>query len=243
MIRPALTALLEAFGSLPGATFATDGDVARCATPIAWPFFNGLLAGPDADPAVVEDALTTLPRPFFVWELADTPPGVIAAATAVGAQSFAGREPWMQAPIAGLPEAQVPDGVTIEDVGGLEGHREWARTMGEIYDFPPAAVTGWTTPAELTGGEDLPWRCWVARIDGVPVGTSMVFTDGAVATLYGVGTAAVARRRGIGALLTVYPLQQSGAEVAGLFASPEGAALYRTLGFDENGWVTRHITR
>jgi len=243
MIRGYLSALLEAFGSLPGATFATDGGVARSATPIAWPFFNGLLAGPGADPATVDAALATLPRPFFLWELEDTPPEVLAQGVVAGLRPFSEREPWMSAHIDELPEVAPPDGVTIEEVGDLEPYREWARTMGAVYDFPAAGVEGWTKPAELVGGADLPWRCWIARIDGVPVGTSMVFTGGGVAGLYGVGTAASARRRGIGRLLTVHPLRQSDAEFAGLFASVEGAALYRTLGFREDGWVTRHLAR
>jgi ribosomal protein S18 acetylase RimI-like enzyme len=234
VIRAHLTALLEAFGSLPGATFARDGGVPRTATPIRWPFFNGMLPGPDADPAVVEDALATLPRPFFLWELEDTP-----TITTDGLRPLFGREPWMDARVEDLPDTEIPDGVTLEEVHGRERYRAWAEAMGAVYGFPRAGIDGWARPGELT--DDLPWRTWIAHLDGEPVGTSMVFVGGGVAGLYGVGTSAAARRRGIGRLLTVLPLQASGAEVAGLFASPDGAALYRTLGFEETGWVTRHI--
>lgn len=230
VIRAHLTALLEAFGSLPGATYADDGGVPRSATPIAWPFFNGLLPRPDADAAAVQEALATLPRPFFLWELEDSPP-----VPRDGMHPLFGREPWMAARIDALPDAPLPAGVTIAEVGG----RAWSEAMGAAYGFPRAGIDAWARPSELT--DELPWRTWMARLDGEPIGTSMVFVGGGVAGLYAVGTMAAARRRGIGRLLTVHPLRASGAEVAGLFASPDGAALYRTLGFEETGWLTRHI--
>lgn len=231
MIRAHLTALLEAYGALPGAVFADDGDVPRAATPIAWPFFNGLLPGPDADVATVERALAELPRPFFFWELEDTPAGALAAAREAGLRPLFGREPWMNVRVADLPDIASPDGVSLEET---PDQRVWAEAMGAIYGFPRAGIEAWSRPQPS-------WRLWVARLDGEIVGTSAVITAGGVAGLYGVGTAAAARRRGIGRLLTVPPLQASGAEVAGLFASPDGEALYRTLGFETTGWLTRHI--
>jgi ribosomal protein S18 acetylase RimI-like enzyme len=233
VIRAHLTGMLEALGSLPGATFAADGGVARSGTPIRWPFFNGVLPGADADLDVVAEALATTPRPFFFWELEDTPPAALRLAREAGLRPLFGREPWMDARIADLPDVELPDGLTLEDG---RGGRAWAEVMGAVYGFPPAAVEAWATP-----GETFPWSTWMARLHGEPVATSAVVTCGGVAGLYGVGTAPSARRRGIGRVLTVTPLRASGAEVAGLFASPDGEPLYRGLGFQTTGWLTRHI--
>ena len=35
--------------------------------------------------------------------------------------------------------------------------------------------------------------------------------------------------------------QGAGEDVAGSFATDEGMALYRALGFEENGWVSRRL--
>jgi hypothetical protein len=49
------------------------------------------------------------------------------------------------------------------------------------------------------------------------------------------------RRRGIGRLVTLVPLAESGEELAGFFSTREGEPLYRSLGFERRGWVSRWL--
>jgi hypothetical protein len=242
--HPHLREYLAAVGTLPGARFCEEDGIAWCTAPIGWPMFNGVLATPEGLPATAERAIGEVVAhglPWFLWELPDTPPAVVDAATAAGAERFDDRAPWVEAQVAGLPDPAVPAGVTIEEVVDEDGHRTWARTLRECYGFPPAGEEMWLEPGRLCGWTGLPWRQWVAYADGTPVGVAMLFCGGGVAGLYGVGTLERARRRGIGRLLTLVPLKDSGQPVTGFFATPDGLALYDTLGFEPNGFVTRHL--
>jgi hypothetical protein len=237
-----LRAYLSAVGRLPGAALQERGEVLWCRSTIPWPMFNGAIATGDGDGAAEAVAsLAEAGRPWFVWELPDSPPAIVEAAVEAGASEFDRRAPWMQARIADLDEPELPAGVTIEEVRDEAGHRLWAATTREIYEFPELGERAWTMPGELLGWSGLPWRQWIAYADGEPAGVTLLFRGGGIAGLIGVGTKAAARRRGIGRLVTLLPLKQSGEEVAGFFASDEGMPLYRALGFEEHGWVTRWL--
>jgi ribosomal protein S18 acetylase RimI-like enzyme len=75
----------------------------------------------------------------------------------------------------------------------------------------------------------------VARVAGRPVGTAIVRWAAGTACLGGIGVAEPFRRRGIGRAVTVAAAQHAagrpGTDVVWLHATPDGAALYETLGF------------
>jgi hypothetical protein len=73
------------------------------------------------------------------------------------------------------------------------------------------------------------------------VAVTLMFRGGGIAGLFGVGTKAAVRGRGLGRLVTLLPLKESGEEVAGFFATPDGARLYERLGFERRGWVSRWL--
>jgi F0F1-type ATP synthase membrane subunit c/vacuolar-type H+-ATPase subunit K len=240
-----LRAYLGAVASLPGGELQERGGVLWCRTTIPWPMFNGVIASPELGACdAVQPALEALAaggRPWFLWQLPDTPEDVLAAAVHAGASDFDRRAPWLEAEVAALEDPALPGGVTIEEVTDEAGHRLWAATTREIYGFPPLGEQAWAMPGELTGWRGLPWRQWIAFADGEPAGVTLLYCGGGVAGLFGVGTKAAARRRGIGRLLTLLPLKASGEERAGFFATAEGEALYRTLGFERRGWVSRWL--
>jgi hypothetical protein len=234
-----LRAYLSSVASLPGGELHERDGVLWCRTTISWPMFNGAIGSGEAAADAVR-SLVEGGRPWFAWELPDSEPGLVEAATQAGARQF-DRSPWMQARIADLAEPELPAGVTIEEVEDEAGHRRWAATMREIYGFPELGEHAWTMPGELLGWTGLPWRQWIAYADGEPAGVTLLYCGGGIAGLIGVGTKASARRRGIGRLVTLFPLKRSGEEVAGFFATEEGMHLYRALGFQENGWVSRWL--
>jgi ribosomal protein S18 acetylase RimI-like enzyme len=74
----------------------------------------------------------------------------------------------------------------------------------------------------------------VQHADGVSVSTALTILSGEGAGVYWVGTAAHARRSGLGELCTRLATNAgfaSGASVVTLQASPYGEALYRRLGY------------
>jgi hypothetical protein len=239
-----LRAYLKAVAGLPGGELHERDGVVWCRSGIPWPMFNGAIATADGDGDGAADAVASLVDgglPWFAWELPDSPPALVEAAVRAGAREFDRRAPWVQARVADLDEPELPDGVTMEEVVDEAGHRLWAAMMREIYGFPELGEQAWTMPGERLGWSGLPWRQWIAYADGEPAGITLLYCGGGVATLLGVGTKPAARRRGIGRLVTLFPLKRSGEEVAGFFATEEGMHLYRALGFEENGWVSRWL--
>ena len=240
-----LRAYLAAVAALPGGELHESGGLRWCQTSIAWPMFNGAIASPDAGDCraagPVAASLAGAGLPWFLWVLPDTPADVMEGAARAGAFEFDRQAPWMEARIAELDDPEPPAGVTIEEVTDEAGYRLWAATLREIYEFPALGEAAWVKPAELLAWRDVPWRQWIAFADGEPAGVTLLYCGGGVAGLFGVGTKPSMRRRGIGRLVTLLPLKESGEELAGFFATPDGEALYRGLGFETRGWVSRWL--
>ena len=228
-----LRAYLTDVAALPGGELHDADGVLWCRTGIAWPMFNGMIAAPGAGAGDAARGLAAHGLPWFLWELPETSPEVVEAAKAAGAFRF-DRSPWMEARIADLPDPVMPCGVTMVEVADEPGRRRWAAALREIYEFPPAGEEAW---AQAAG----PWRQWIAYADGTPAGVTLLYCGGGIAGLFGVGTKRELRRRGIGRVLTLLPLKESGGDVAGFFSSEEGEPLYRSLGFAERGWVGRWL--
>lgn len=195
-----LRAYLTAVAGLPGGEHGEDGGVLWCRSRIPWPMFNGVIATPELGPCDGADAaiaaVAEAGLPWFLWELPDTPPDVVEAATRAGAEPFDMESPWMEARVADLAEPDLPPGVTIEEAVDEAGYRLWAATMREIYGFPAAGEEAWVMPAELCGWSGLPWRQWIAYADGEPAGVTLLYGGGGVAGLIGVGTKESVRQRG-----------------------------------------------
>ncbi len=238
-------AWIEAVAALPGGRLRREGGVVWSQTQIAWPMFNGAIAIPalgscDAAPAAAQE-LASLGVPWFWWALPDTPPEVLEAAGAAGASAFDHEAPWMEAQRASLPRAEVPPDVRIAEVQDEAGHREWAATLRAIYEFPEAGERAWVQSAERCGWDRVPWRRWIAYADDRPAGVALLFCGGGVASLFGVGTLPEFRRRGIGRLLTLHPLEHADEPLAAFFSTESGDPLYRSLGFTPRGFVSRWL--
>ncbi len=206
--------------------------------------FNGAVADVHADPAALRDALEGLRDnglPWFFWEVPDTPPTHTGRAALCGADPFDDRAPWMEARTGDLGPPEVPEGVEVEDASDEASWRRWAGALCAIYEFPPAAEASWVEAAGRLGWSEVPWRAWTATRNGEAVGCTMMVEAGGLAGLVGVGVAPAARRAGIGSLMTLLPLAHTTEEWAGFFTTALGSPLYASLGFAEDGWITRWL--
>ena len=128
---------------------------------------------------------------------------------------------------------QSPDGFEIRVVDDEESLHTWSKAFLNGYGLPP----DWesiTFDLWMQLGLDLPIRNYLGYLNGDPVSTSTVFYGGGVAGIYCVATLPEARGKGIGAALTLKPLQDAremGYRVGVLQSSEMGYKLYQRLGF------------
>lgn len=135
----------------------------------------------------------------------------------------------MARPLAGLAS---PDRAELR-WGDLESA---AAVQAEAFEGPPERMTAFLHPKLVNPA------CAVvtAYLDGVPASTATIVVSDGVAGVYGVGTVTAARRRGLGAAVTLAALHEAvrrGCDLAFLNPTDSGEPLYRALGFEDAvGW-------
>src|SRR5689334_15856528 len=122
---------------------------------------------------------------------------------ALGAAGFEpdGSEPGMAVALDELVPPRVVPGFQLERVTDDAALEVWAATLGQGFGEGEKEAR-WVASVYRKLGYDDPWRHYVAKVDGVPVGTITVYLAAGVAGVYFVMTVPEARRRGIGAALT-----------------------------------------
>jgi GNAT superfamily N-acetyltransferase len=175
-------------------------------------------------------------RPF-TWHLgAGSDPAVEAALADL---PFEEEEPGMIATLDSCHETAPapPRGVQLVAVTTDEQLRAW---VGVLTGGPGhAGLAAIRRPAALGGLAPHV----LALVDGQSVGCAAVFLTEAAAVVDHVVTAAPARHRGIGTLLThwaVATAYRSGHRTAALTASPQGRGIYERLGFRTVSVIRRY---
>ncbi|HET6296410.1 MAG TPA: GNAT family N-acetyltransferase, partial [Kribbella sp.] len=143
-----------------------------------------------------------------------------------------GSEPGMAVDLTKLAGSVGPGGLVIERIG--EGELDaWVGTLGKGFG-EGVKEAEWVGSVYRRLGVGDPWRHYLGWLDGEPVATATVYLAAGVAGVYFVMTVPEARRRGIGAAITLAALQEardSGSTHAVLGSSPAGRTVYESLGF------------
>ena len=129
-----------------------------------------------------------------------------------------------------LPEAE---GLEIRIAGDEESIRTWASVFIKGYGLPPALESS-TFELWMQLGLDLPMRNYLGYLNDKPVSTCTLFLGGGAAGIYCTSTLPEARGRGVGAAITLQPLQaarEMGYRVGVLQSSEMGFNVYQKLGF------------
>lgn len=154
------------------------------------------------------------------------------------------RDEAMVTPLADLAWAEPPPDVTVAPVRDSAEMATWLTLFAAGFGFDDSA--GWYRRLALAafqaGGPVGPYL--IARLGGEPVGTACLYVTDQTAGLYEVSTLPAARRRGIGAALTLATMRagrERGCALGVLQASAMGAPVYRRLGFQSVGWFTAHM--
>jgi GNAT superfamily N-acetyltransferase len=240
-IRANMCAFFRALGrSFPQGYFE-DEKFARWHTPVAHPWFNGVLSSqlPQAsDTDFIKASIQYFRAKHassFTWwmepllKCSEWEP--ILASHGFG---FSNDTPGMAMDLQTLAEfPRTVNNLEIRKVTDGRELRQWAHVFTAGYGLP-AAWEPSIHAMEQGIGLDLPFRHFLGYWNGEPVATSLLFTGGGVAGIYNVATLPEARGQGIGAALTFRPLQEAremGYCIGTLQSSAMGYSVYRKLGF------------
>jgi ribosomal protein S18 acetylase RimI-like enzyme len=213
----------------------------RWQSSVPHPWFNGVLASkfptPKDDAFIKETIQYFLQRKtsVFTWWLA---PHLDSAdwedMLIKHGFGFSDDTPGMAVDLQTLNESiQKVDGFEIRVVQDDASLRTWAQVFTSGYGLPKdwesIVVESWGKM-----GFDLPIRNYIGYLNNQPVATSCLFLGGGAAGIYSVSTLPDVRGKGIGAAITLLPLQEAremGYRIGVLQSSDMGINVYKRLGF------------
>lgn len=213
----------------------------RWYTPLPHPWFNGVLSTKpfeEADDTFIEETIQYFRDKgvsTFTWWM-DPPlrPSAWKPALSKHGFGFSDDTPGMAVDLQTLNESQPPvDGLEIRDAADEEFLRTWTTVFVKGYGLP----SDWENKMfDLWGrfAPDSRMRNYVGYLNDTPVSTSSLMYGGGAAGIYSVATLPEARGKGIGAALTLKPLQDAremGYRIGILQSSDMGFNVYKKLGF------------
>jgi ribosomal protein S18 acetylase RimI-like enzyme len=240
-IKSNLYAFFRSLSSSKLVEFSEDSKAARWLTQIPHPWFNGVLvkqpAGSDEE-SFISDFMSYFKSrqvsSCSLWTEPDVQVDGWRRRLEPHGFQHSSEPPGMAINLAELPESlPQPAHFEIREVQDLANLEVWTRTFRLGYEMPET-MAGDYYQIMASLGLDLPFRYYLGILDETPVSAVSLFLGAGVAGIYSMATIAQARGRGIGSLMTRYPLLQA-AEMgyrAGVLQSSEmGFGVYRRLGF------------
>lgn len=211
-------------------------------TDVPFAFFNNLFlpkfAADEVAPAISQAMERAAARdvPIFCWTGHTTRPADFAARVVQLGFVPCFTAPAMVADLTQPVEQRpLPEDCVVEEVTDPGTLAQWCDVMTTVYEFPADGVAPWRAiMAHLGVGKDRSLRHFLARSAGEVVATASLCMSHGVAGISSVGTLAPYRRRGLGRGVTIAAMQaaaEQGYRYACLFSSPDGLAIYQSLGF------------
>ena len=205
------------------------------------PWFNGVLSSrlpEEDDQASIEETIqyfrTRKVATFTWWMEPQIQCGDWKPLLSKYGFGFSDDTPGMAADLQALNiPTQSVDGLEVRVVADDDALKAWAYVFTRGYDLP----VEWETAIYALGlqlGLGFPIRNYLGYWNGKPVATSCLFLGAGVAGIYSVSTLPEARGKGIGAAVTIRPLQNAlemGYRIGVLQSSSMGFNVYRKLGF------------
>jgi GNAT superfamily N-acetyltransferase len=238
-IEANLSLLWRSYSRLPGAELYDHPDLFWVATDVPFPPFNGVVHARLQPPTIVPTITSTLQHfarhhvPMLWLVGPSTQPSDLGTHLIGHGLTHMADDPGMAIDLHTLPmDLPLPTGFTSESVDDIGTLRTWC-------EFTDQAVL---TEALFAWGQTLGFAPdreivhFLGRLDGRPVATATLVLGAGVAGIYNVMSVPDVQRRGIGALMTVRPLELArarGYRVGILQSSKMGYPLYRRLGFQE----------
>jgi len=141
------------------------------------------------------------------------------------------------------------DGLVVGQVASEQDCREWVKCLTGSWESPKEVAAWMMNNAcfnlriEQDSVLSLPRRMYLASLEGVPSGASMLFWSNGVAGLQNVGTIHAARRKGVGAAVVESALAEArrmGFKHVVVLSTVEAVAMYKRCGFRVYGKLPEH---
>jgi GNAT superfamily N-acetyltransferase len=242
-VKSNLTAFFRTLQRAPTTEFYSANKLARWHTPIAHPWFNGMLSAAPASANEDEtirqaiDYFKSKNVSVFTWWL-EPESGAENWQAQLRAHGFGydSDTPGMAVDLNTLDaRINTPPNLIIQPVRDLTTLKTWTEIFMAGYGLPADwAPKFYDIVASL--GLEPPTVNYLAYWDGKPVATASLFIAAGVAGVYNVATLPAARGKGIGAAVTLAPLidaRDLGLRVGTLQSSEMGFSVYQRLGFTE----------
>jgi ribosomal protein S18 acetylase RimI-like enzyme len=150
----------------------------------------------------------------------------------------------MAADLGALPEnLHSPAGLKIRPVEDTTALQQWVHITRIGFGIPEKAEGRLFDLFADVAFKD-PMQCYLAILNGQPVGTSQFLLSAGVAGIYNVTCLPEARGQGVGAAVTLAPLLEArhrGYRISILQASHLGYPVYRRLGFHDYGKLNIYL--
>ncbi len=184
-------------------------------------------ADPAGTLAWAEEEMARRGHPFGLDYLPGRWPSLDRAVRTAGFQRLLSR-PVMVAETSAVPDVPVPNGIRIETVERPQDALALARADSAAFGTRREISERAFAPA-LVGVEGA--RGFVAWQRAEPLGCAVAQEGSGATGVFGVGVVPEARRRGIGAALTIAAVRAFPADLAWLVPSEMARRLYERLGF------------
>jgi GNAT superfamily N-acetyltransferase len=235
---------LLALGRAAGAEERDDGRVRRVIGNCPIDYHN-CVVGADLSPEEADGVILESQERFRAHEVPGSwhvgpsmrPPDLGERLLAHGFD-YGGDDIGMAVDLSALSEdPRVPESFIVERVRDERDLTVWTHTLAAGFGEGPVEAQWVGEMYRRIGlGDDVPWRHYLGRLGGEPVATSTLFLGADVAGIYFVFTVEGARRRGIGAVVTLAALhdaREMGCQERVLESSEMGYPVYRRLGLQE----------
>ncbi len=227
----------------------------RSISPIPSPLFNSIMDA-HLDLEIVDTTIEHIKADAHTREVSvlwwvgpSTLPGNLDECLVANGFTIDGDSPGMAVDLSRL-NGDLPklEGLTISEAQDDNGLRAWCLAMIQGFEAPAGLVDFiagyWYDFLHPVYNHVV--KIYLARLEGKPVATSLLQLGAGVAGIYSVATLPEARRKGIGAQVTLAPLVEArrmGYKAGVLAASEMGYPIYRSLGFQDYCRITSFVYR